>query len=161
MKQIGSLRNILEIGMLKSHGALLADLAGTKEFSPRCREIATLAVGEYYGAPYELYSHVRLAKAAGLSDLQIEDILEGRAPSGGTEHDLTSWEVARALVGAGNLTKKGLLSEALWKRAEDAFGKSGAGALIHFTGYYAYICMILNAGAVTIPEGEAIWPISG
>ncbi|KAK6347979.1 hypothetical protein TWF718_005799 [Orbilia javanica] len=146
--------------ILKHHSALLVSIAGVKEFTTRYREIAILAVGEYYGAPYELYSHVRLAKSVGLSDLQIEDILAGRAPSEGSEQDIISWEVARALVGAGNLTAKGHLSEELWKRAEKALGKTGAGALVHFTGYYAYLCMILNAGAVDTPEGEVIWPVS-
>lgn len=135
-------------------------LAGIPDFSPKCREVAILAIGEHYNAPYELYSHVRVAKKVGLEDTQIQDILEGRPPSGGTEQEIVAWEVARALVGAGG-AKKGPLSAELWDRAEKAFGKTGAGGLIHYSGYYAYTSILLNGANVGVPEGETIWPISG
>ncbi|EPS42282.1 hypothetical protein H072_3759 [Dactylellina haptotyla CBS 200.50] len=133
-------------------------LALIPDFPLQCREIAILAIGEYYGAPYELYSHVRVAKIVGLSDQQIDDILDGRPPSNATEQELISWEIARALVGAGNLCKKGHLSDELWERAESLFGKTGIGALIHYVGYYAYTSIILNGAAIQIPNGEEIKP---
>ncbi|EPS44431.1 hypothetical protein H072_1578 [Dactylellina haptotyla CBS 200.50] len=132
-----------------------SSLSKIPDFPLRCREIAILAIGEHYNAAYELYSHVRIAKKVGLRDEQIEDILRGKCPTGGTEQELVSWEVARALM-----TVKGPLSEDLWGRAEKAFGKAGAGALIHYSGFYAYTCVLLNGAAVSVPEGESIWPIT-
>ncbi|KAJ6259247.1 hypothetical protein Dda_6146 [Drechslerella dactyloides] len=114
-------------------------LSSVSEFPLKCREIAILAIGEHYGAKFELYSHVRVAKKVGLSNRQIEDLLAGLPPTGGTEQELISWEVARALISA-----KGPIPAEMWKRAEGAFGKEGAGALIHFVGFYAYTSIILN-----------------
>jgi hypothetical protein len=146
--------------VMNGYGTLAKAIAGVPDFPLRCREVAILAIGEHYGAPYEMYSHSRVGKKVGLSDTQIQDILEGRQPSDATEQELISWEVARALVGAGSTAKKGPLSEELWKKAEQAFGKTGAGALIHFSAYYAYTSVVLNGAAVPVPEGENIWPIT-
>ncbi|KAK6510200.1 hypothetical protein TWF481_004916 [Arthrobotrys musiformis] len=134
-------------------------LAEIPDFPIRCREVAILAIGEHYGAPFELYSHVRVARKVGFSDIQIQDMLEGRPPSGATEQEAVSWEVARALVGAGGTVPKGPLPQELWDRAENALGKVGAATLVHYSGYYAYTSVILNGTATPVPEGESIWPI--
>ncbi|KAK6495991.1 hypothetical protein TWF481_002020 [Arthrobotrys musiformis] len=131
-----------------------SSLSHVAEFPLRCREIAILAVGQYYQADYELYSHVRVAKSVGVEDRQIENILDGRPP-GGTDQEELSWEIARSLV-----ERKGPLPAELWKRAELLFGKPGAGALIHYAGFYAYTSIILNGAAVSVPTGENIWPIT-
>ncbi|KAK6539085.1 hypothetical protein TWF694_010625 [Orbilia ellipsospora] len=131
-----------------------SSLAGIPDFPLKCREIAILAIGEHFAAAYELYSHARVATKIGVSEVQIEDVLDGRPPSKGTEQELVSWETARALV-----KNKGPLSRELWIRIEKAFGKAGAGALIHYAGFYAYTCVLLNGAAVPVPEGESVWPI--
>ncbi|KAK6527433.1 hypothetical protein TWF694_004422 [Orbilia ellipsospora] len=132
-------------------------LAIVKGLPLRCREVAILAIGEFYGAQFELYAHTRVARKVGLSDSKIQDILEGRPPLGGSEQEIIAWEVARALVGAGSESQKGPLSEELWSRAERAFGKTGAGALIHYSGFYSYTCIILNGTATPVPAGERVW----
>ncbi|KAF3098879.1 hypothetical protein TWF102_005928 [Orbilia oligospora] len=134
-------------------------LGNIPNLPPQCREIAVLAVGEHFGAPYELYAHARLAKKVGLPNQKIQDILDGKPPSEASEQEVIAWQIARQLVGPGNTFKKGQLSEDLWKRGEAAFGRDGMGALMHFIGFYAYTCIILNAIAATVPEGETIWPI--
>ncbi|KAK6345710.1 hypothetical protein TWF718_007619 [Orbilia javanica] len=135
-------------------------LATISNLSVKCREIAILAVGEHFGASYELYCHARVAKKAGIPDTQIQDILEGRPPSESNERELLSWKIARELVGAGGTFKKGRLSENLWRSGEEAFGKECLGGLIHFIGFYAYVCITLNAGGILVPHGENIWPIT-
>ncbi|KAF3314354.1 hypothetical protein TWF173_004957 [Orbilia oligospora] len=150
----------LPLSVVSGYAANYKALGDISSFPLKCREIAILTVGEHFGAPYELYSHSRVAKQAGLSDNQVRDILEGRLPSEGTEQEILSWEMARELIGAGGAFKKGQLSESLWNRGEKAFGKEGLGALIHYIGFYAYTCIILNAGAILVPQGEKIWPMS-
>ncbi|KAK6353819.1 hypothetical protein TWF730_008243 [Orbilia blumenaviensis] len=149
----------LPLPVVTGYAATYKALGEIPNFPLQCREIAILAVGEHYGASYELYSHARLAKRVGVSDTQIQDILEGRPPTGGTEQEILSWEMARALSGAEGTFKKGEMSETLWKKGEKAFGKEGLGALIHYIGFYSYTCVLLNAGATLVPEGEHIWPI--
>ncbi|KAK6504588.1 hypothetical protein TWF481_006527 [Arthrobotrys musiformis] len=151
----------LPLSVVSGYAGNYKALGNIPSFPLKCREIAILAVGEHFGAQYELYSHARVAKKVGIPDTQIRDILEGRPPSEGTEEEVLSWQMARELVGAGGSFKKGQLSESLWDRGEKAFGKEGLGALIHYIGFYAYTCIILNAGATSVPEGETIWPTSG
>ncbi|KAF3080432.1 hypothetical protein TWF102_008357 [Orbilia oligospora] len=131
-----------------------SSLSNIVEFPLRCREIAILAVGQYYKADYELYSHSRVAKQVGVEDHQIENILNDKPP-GGTPQEQASWQIARALV-----EQKGPLPVELWSKAESLFGKAGAGALIHYAGFYAYTSIILNGAAVPVPAGEKIWPIA-
>ncbi|EWC46253.1 hypothetical protein DRE_04424 [Drechslerella stenobrocha 248] len=150
----------LPAGVFEAFHAQAVVLASVPGFSRKCREIAILTVGEHYGATFELYSHARIAKQVGLSDTQIEDVMGGRPPSGATEEEITTWEVARALSGAGSGSVKGPLSEELWTKAERTFGKTTAGALIHYTGFYAYTCIILNGMAASVPAGEKVWPVS-
>ena len=44
----------------------------------------------------------------------------------------------------------------MWKRGVDVLGKEGIGALIHYVGMYAYICIALNGFDSRIPEGEKL-----
>ncbi|KAK6533650.1 hypothetical protein TWF694_002584 [Orbilia ellipsospora] len=129
-------------------------------FPLRCREVVILAVGEYFGALYMQYCHTRVAKEAGLSDVQIQSILDGMPPSGGSEEEITSWEITRALIRASNTSRKGYLDDGLWEKAEKHFGKIGAGAIIQWISFYAGIAIILNGAAIPVPKGQKIWPIN-
>ncbi|KAK6525270.1 hypothetical protein TWF694_005416 [Orbilia ellipsospora] len=134
-------------------------LAQIPDFPLRCREVLILTIGEYYGASYILYSHTRIAKAVGLSDVQIESILENKPP-GGTEQESLCWEIVRALICPGlNGSQKSPLPEDLWERAKNSFGKMGVSALLQWTAFYSGLAMILNGAAVPVPEGEIIWPL--
>ncbi|KAF3202891.1 hypothetical protein TWF192_008434 [Orbilia oligospora] len=59
------------------------------EFPLRCREIAILAVEQYYKTDYELYNHSRVAKQVEVEDHQIKNILNGKPP-GGTQQEQAS-----------------------------------------------------------------------
>ncbi|TGJ68634.1 hypothetical protein EYR41_007673 [Orbilia oligospora] len=107
------------------------------------------SIGQYFKQ-----IHSRVAKQVGVEDHQIENILNGKPP-GGTQQEEASWQIARALV-----EQKGPLPVELWSKAESLFGKAGAGALIHYAGFYAYTSIILNGAAVPVPAGEKIWPIA-
>jgi 4-carboxymuconolactone decarboxylase len=132
--------------------AALAKLPG---FPPEAREVAVLATGSVYQCNYELYSHERTAVAdTRLTAPQIEAVKTGKKPSG---HDALDEQCEVAFDVAIKLAnKKGLMSEANWKRVEAAFGKDGAAALIQYCALYAWACVLLNAADVPVPEKRVL-----
>jgi hypothetical protein len=50
------------------------------------------------------------------------------------------------------LTTPGPLPKSYWERSVEAFGKEGTVALVHYVGFYAYLCIALNAIDATVPE---------
>ncbi|KAF3905332.1 hypothetical protein AA313_de0203282 [Arthrobotrys entomopaga] len=142
-----------------AYDSLAASLRAHKDFPVKCREVAVLAIGEHYGAQFILYSHTRVANSLGFSDTQIEDLLNGRTLSNGSEEEILTLEITRAMLGSRSNSTKGPLSKELREKAESAFGKVGAGALFHWIGFYIYTSILLNATAIPLPKGEAIWPL--
>jgi hypothetical protein len=112
-----------------------------------------LVAATHYETPYMKYAHVRVGKLVGLSEPQIKEILGGKAPAGVSEKELAAHDAAKALFAG-----RGPMSDELWARTGSAFGQRGAAALIQFTGFYAYCCILLNGANVPLPEGESIWP---
>ncbi|KIW07217.1 hypothetical protein, variant 3 [Verruconis gallopava] len=116
-----------------------------------------MVVGAYYNSGYEIYAHERLAKLAGLTWRQIDFIKIGKKPSGEDELSEScsiAYDVAIELLeGSG---RRGRLSDEMWDKAVEAFGKRGALCLAHYIGYYAYACMLMNAAGVGLPQSESI-----
>lgn len=115
---------------------------------PDAREVAILTVGGHFGAGYETYSHVPQAIAAGLTREQAEMLQKGESkPEELNERCEAAYDVARYL-----LTTKGPLAQELWDRAVEAFGKDGAVGLLHYIGFYSYVCVALNGIDAPVPE---------
>jgi 4-carboxymuconolactone decarboxylase len=131
----------------------LAALGKLPGLPAEAREVAILATGSIYQAAYELYSHVRRATATtNLTAPQIEAVKNGTKPSREDALDEqceVAFDVAIELA-----NKRGPMSEVTWKRAEQAFTREGAAALIQYCALYAYTCVVLNAADVPVPEGE-------
>ncbi len=51
---------------------------GLASITLRCREIATLIIGRTLNCEFELYAHIRVARANGVTEDEISDIVEGR-----------------------------------------------------------------------------------
>lgn len=120
---------------------------GTDQRLPiRVKELAILAVGGHFEAQYEIYAHSRLAKLVGLSDEQVADALAGRIPVDLDGPEIAAYRLALAMAGG-----KGPVSGEIWGQVQDHFGKEEITVLIFLIGSYAYIAMVLNAGAVPAP----------
>ncbi|KAK8200831.1 hypothetical protein M8818_006148 [Zalaria obscura] len=135
----------------ESFFALMKSLAKIPGLPAAAREVAILAVGAHFQADYEIYSHERIAAA--LTELPyqtIDYVKRGTKPA--MEEDCeAAYDAAKELC-----TKPGPLSEPTWQRIERHFGREGALALVHYVGFYAYTCLLLNGCAVPLPEGEMI-----
>lgn len=121
---------------------------GELPLSPDVKETAILACGGHFQAAYELYAHDSVASKAGvLSSQQIAAIKQDRKPEDLDENCSLAFDVAKRLCSA-----PGPLPKELWDRCLEAFGKDGTLALVHYVGFYAYLCIALNAVDARVPE---------
>lgn len=113
---------------------------------PRDRELAILRTATNTGSRYEWAQHVRIGRAAGLSDEEIE-------AAGGNldEHD---WDPGERLVleAADELHRTNDLSDATWERLAERYDEH---QLIEFpllVGHYVMVAFALNSLRVQIEE---------
>jgi alkylhydroperoxidase family enzyme len=113
---------------------------------PRDRELAILRTATNTGSSYEWTQHVRIGRAAGLSDEEIE---AAARPLG--EHD---WDPGERLVleAADELHRTNDLSDATWERLTERYDEH---QLIEFpllVGHYVMVAFALNSLRVQIEE---------
>jgi len=110
------------------------------------REVAILVTGARFRAGYEIYAHVLLAEARGLSDAKIATIVAGQRPPDLSREEAVAYDVAAALVSGG------LLPELTWRQAVALFTEAGTAELINLIGLYCAVCVTLNGFDVPVPD---------
>lgn len=114
-------------------------------FPPTLLELAILTVGRHWNCAYEWYAHEKLARKAGLDTALIEALAAGRTPTGMREDETL---VHTLCVEALTL---GAPTDAVYARAEAAFGKAGVLDLLALCGYYTLLALVLNTARPAIP----------
>lgn len=109
-------------------------------------EVAILVTGARLNSRYELYSHERVAAAAGLSESKIATITAGQRPADLSKEEGIAYDVAACLSNGGQL------HDTTYRAATDAFGKDGIAELVYLIGCYSMISILLNAYDVPLPE---------
>lgn len=75
----------------------------------------------------------------------------GQKPTDLSSAEATAFDATISLV-----RNPGPLPRELWHACVNEFGRSGALALVHYVGLYAYTCVLLNGCDVKLPEGESL-----
>lgn len=119
-----------------------------KDFGPRNREIACLAVIAIFNVPFIQYAHERIAVQVGLSQAQVSSAVKGTTPEGLTANEVSVYTTSLALARA-----RGPLDKDSWQEAESKLGKEGAARLGHVVAWFIYNCTLLKLGAVDVPSG--------
>jgi alkylhydroperoxidase family enzyme len=131
-------------------GAPIWDLVKAMSTSPSLprpvREIAILVTGAKFKSGYELYAHVLVAEARGLSDDKISTIVSGQRPIDLTRDEAVAYDVASALVNGG------VLPEIAYRHAVTTFGAAATAELIYLVGLYCLVSVTLNGFDVPVPE---------
>lgn len=117
------------------------------ELSGRLREIATLSVARARRSSFEWASHVRLALAAGLSQPEIDAILEERPAPSFDARDQLVRRVADVLLETGDL------DDALFGEAEAELGIVPLTDLVTLVGYYEMLALMMRVNRVPLPPG--------
>ena len=113
---------------------------------PPVRETAILTTGTHFQAAYETYSHIPQAVKAGLSQAQAETIVQGVKPEDLDEKCSVAYDVARYLC-----SSPGPLPAKMWDKAVSVLGKDSTVAMVHYVGFYSYVCVFLNASDSPLP----------
>jgi hypothetical protein len=106
-----------------------------------------LAVTSVYDAPYVLYAHSEIGRAAGLSEAQVQQAADGEVPSGLSEAERMVYGLSLKLV---NLRSR--LDQETFDEAERVLGKTRIAGLGHLVTGYISAAMMSNIGDGRIPS---------
>ncbi|MFT5441029.1 MAG: 4-carboxymuconolactone decarboxylase [Myxococcota bacterium] len=115
--------------------------------SPRDREIAILRVGWRCQAGYEWAQHVVIGKDAGLSDEEIERIVDGP--------DAPGWTAAEAAIlrGTDELHDDSFVTDPTWAVLTEHYSTEQIMDFVFTVGQYHLVSMALNTFGVQLDEG--------
>jgi hypothetical protein len=125
---------------------LVKALSSSPTLPRSVREVAILVTGAHFRSAYELYAHVLVAEARGLSDAKIATIVAGQRPADLTREEAISYDVASALV------MGGVLPDLVYRQATAMFGEYAAAELIYLVGLYCLVSVTLNGFDTPAPE---------
>jgi nuclear transport factor 2 (NTF2) superfamily protein/alkylhydroperoxidase family enzyme len=112
---------------------------------PRVREVVIIAVGAVWGADYELYAQINVARKAGLSNHAITTLANGGIPEDLSDHEKIAARLAR------ELSTRHRVDEELYREAEQAFGRTGLFDIAALMGLYHTVCTVLTLFEVPAP----------
>jgi 4-carboxymuconolactone decarboxylase len=111
----------------------------------RVREVVILAVGAVWRADYELYAHSAAARTAGISEHAVKALANGEIPDDLTDDEKVAARLAR------ELTTSHRVGDALYREAEQAFGRTGLVDMAALIGAYHAVCTTLTLFEIPAP----------
>lgn len=93
-----SLISLRHPGMFKGQMVLGIELAGKGTIPARERELAVLRLALLCGAPFEWSEHVDIGRKFGVTDQEIERVVDGSSADGWSEHDRAVLRAVEELV---------------------------------------------------------------
>jgi 4-carboxymuconolactone decarboxylase len=108
------------------------------------REVVILTVGVAWQADYEIYAHVAVARAVGLSETVIDGLRRGSTEGFGPD-ELAAHRFTDELV------RTHRIAQDTYDAALAAFGRDGVLDMVHLVGMYLATSALLNAFEVPAP----------
>lgn len=118
---------------------MVDELFASPTFDARMRELIILRVAHLQGSAYELGQHVPLARAAGLTEQEIETICGTGELQGFEPTERTALNVVTELCGTHHL------SDETFAAAHAAFGDEALTELLMIVSCYYGLALVLNA----------------
>jgi 4-carboxymuconolactone decarboxylase len=120
-------------------------LSDQQTLNARDREIAILRIGWLNQAPYEWEQHVRIARAAGITNDEIERI--GKGPKAGwNRHD------AALIQAADDLFENSVVSDETWKTLAERYNTQQMMDVVFTIGQYNLVSWALNSLGVPLDD---------
>lgn len=116
------------------------------ELSGKLSEICSLAVCRQEGVQYAVYSHRLLALKEGLTELQIQAVLNGGCPLNVAAPERVVYFVSRELC-----ANSGSLTQRTWDIAIETLGREAARTLVHLVALFRYEATIMRGFDVQVP----------
>jgi 4-carboxymuconolactone decarboxylase len=121
-------------------------ILGGQSLPARDREILILRIGWLNQAAYEWEQHVRIGKAAGLSDDEIDRISKGPKAAGWNKHD------AALVQAADDLYEHSVVSDETWKQLSERFNTEQMMDAVFTVGQYNLVSWALNSFGVPLDD---------
>lgn len=134
--------------LYQKHVELGTELLAHGTLSPRQRELAVLRTGWLCGAPYEWGEHVAIGKRAGISEAEIERIVEGSHASGWNAQDRA---VLRA---AEELRAEAMITDRTWTDLTAFLNEQQLIELVYVIGNYTKVAYFHNALRLRLQQGN-------
>jgi 4-carboxymuconolactone decarboxylase len=128
--------------------ALGARVRYSARLGDRARELAILTVGYAWNSDFEVYSHERIARAAGLTETEFTAVRAGRFTALDDPAERAVATLAHALV------KRSDLTDEEYQLGCQALGQDGLFELTALVGYYATLALQLRVFRVPLPADE-------
>ena len=120
-------------------------ILGGQSLPARDREILILRIGWLNQAAYEWEQHVRIGKAAGLTDDEIDRINKG-PKAGWDKHE------AALVQAADDLREKSVVSEETWKQLSERYSTEQMMDAVFTIGQYNLVSWALNSFGVPLDD---------
>jgi 4-carboxymuconolactone decarboxylase len=120
-------------------------LSDQQTLAPREREILILRIGWLNQAPYEWEQHVRIGKAAGLTDDEIDRI--GKGPKAGWNRP-----DAALIQAADDLFENSVVSDETWKVLSERYNTEQMMDAVFTIGQYNLVSWALNSLGVPLDD---------
>ena len=108
-------------------------------------EIGILVTARWWRSNFEWYAHAPMAREAGVTDTQIEQIKQGERPIFPEAPQQIAFDAANELV------ETRTLSETTFKRLQIELGEKGSINFVALIGYYLSVSAMLNAFDIQVP----------
>jgi 4-carboxymuconolactone decarboxylase len=115
----------------------------------RDRELLILRTGWNCRSDYEFAQHVRIGRAAGLTDAEIERVKDGADAAGWSDHD------ALLVRAADELHTDACLSDATWAALAERYDERQMIELPMLVGHYHLVAFTLNSLGVQVEPDVA------
>ena len=133
---------------------MVDELFESPTFSQRMREVVILRVAHLQGSRYELSQHVGIARNAGLTDQQINAILDTDHPdaAGFSANERTALDVATELCNTHQLRDDSFAA------AHAVFGDEALTELLMIISCYYGLALVLNAADLDVDAAARFQP---
>jgi 4-carboxymuconolactone decarboxylase len=137
---------------------MVDELFASPTFDARMREVIILRVAHLQESPYELSQHVRIARASGLTDQQIDAILDTGGVTGDLQAAGFSPTERAALDVVTELCTTNRLRDDSFATAQAVFGDEAFTELLMIISCYYGLALVLNAADLDIDTGSLFEP---
>lgn len=134
---------LLSPGVGKVFEAMQGAIRSTIAVAPRCMEIVILMVGRHCNSEFEIFAHKLAAKAVGISDSEVQAILDNRDPGLTDPIEKAAAAATHALLANGSLT------DTQYADAIAHLGERQLFEIVVLIGFYQAIALQLSVFGVT------------
>lgn len=145
---VGPFNALLRVPAIGESQLDWAEAISAADLPPAAREVAILVVAAHWRAEYVLHAHSAAARAAGLGDELVDDLLAGRIPAGLDRPARLAHDVALAVVADHDVP------DDLYRDFLSVYDETRAVTLLALIGQYLATCAVTTCFRVPTPAAD-------